>query len=106
MGVNLHLASTPTIGNNKNKGRGARKKKYGVTDLPFTHWDTDSRKWRTSFIPSLLAWAGTQVDPFGTNSQMAEEVTALWEHVYPVIVLNDERTSIVLSVVCTFPEPS
>jgi hypothetical protein len=103
MGVNLHAGSTSTTGNNNNNGpkhgTSSRKKKYAVSDLPFAHWDVDSRKWRTSFIPSLLAWAGTQGDPFGTNSQMTDEVTALWQRLYPAIVLNDARTSIVLSVV-------
>ena len=91
---------------NNNSGRGARKKKFGISDLPFTHWDKDSRKWRVSFVPLLLAWAGTQPDPFGTNSQMADEITTLWQHVYPAIVLNDTRLSVILSVVRTFPEPS
>jgi hypothetical protein len=121
MGINLHPpASTPTTRNrdgnlnnnicgtgenaNNNNGCGTRKRKYTVSDLPFGHWDVDSRKWRVCFVPSLLAWAGTQHDPFGTNSQMTDEVTALWKHVYPTIVLNDARMSIVLCVVCVFPE--
>ncbi|KAF8490335.1 hypothetical protein F5888DRAFT_1638128 [Russula emetica] len=103
MGVNLHAGSTSTTGNNNNNngpkhGTSSPKKKYAVSDLPFAHWDVDSRKWRTSFIPSLLAWAGTQGDPFGANSQMTDEVTALWQRLYLAIVLNDARTSIVLSV--------
>lgn len=103
MGVNLHPALAAKTGTNDNKVlKGARKRKYGVSDLPFTHWDIDSRKWRNYVVPSLLAWAGTQGDPFGTNSQMADEVTALWERAYPAIVLNDARKSIVLGVVRTF----
>jgi hypothetical protein len=129
MGVNLHPAAstlaTPTRANNtrtgrssssssnnnnnnnnnNSNGRGARKRKFGISDLPFVHWDVDSRKWRVSFIPLLLAWAGTQRDPFGTNSQMADEVTTLWECVYPAIVLNDARLAVILSVVRAFPEP-
>jgi hypothetical protein len=96
MGVNLHpAASTPATptranntrtgcsssssnnNNNNSNGRGACKREFGISDLPFVHWDVDSRKWRVSFIPLLLAWAGTQRDPFGTNSQMADEVTTL-----------------------------
>ena len=121
MNVNLHLAAstpaTPTTvndtnshrtgrSNNDNNGRGARKRKFGIPDLPFAHWDIDSRKWCISFVPLLLAWAGTQRDPFGTNSQMADEVAALWEHVYPAIVLNDTRLSVIISVVRMFPMPS
>ena len=95
------------MGNNSNNGRGSRtsRRKYAVSDLPFTHWDIDIRKWRAQFVPSLLAWAGTQGDPFGTNSQMDDEVTILWQRVYPAIVLNDTRKTIVLSVVRTFSQP-
>ena len=91
--------------NNNNNGRhgSTRKRKFGISDLPFVHWDMDSRKWRLSFVPSLLAWAGTQCDPFGTNSQMSDEVTMLWERIYPAIILDDTRTSVILSVVCIFP---
>jgi hypothetical protein len=113
MGVNLHLAAsnpstvTPTAANNTNNdGCGAHKRKFAISDLPFAHWDIDSRKWQVSFVPLLLAWARTQHNLFGTNGQMADEVTALWEHVYPAIVLNDMRLSVILSVVRTFPEPS
>jgi hypothetical protein len=36
---------------------------------------------------------------------MANEVTTLWERVYPAIVLNDARLAVILSVVRAFPEP-
>jgi hypothetical protein len=89
-----------------NDGHGTRtsRKKYAVSDLPFTHRDIDTRKWRTQFVPSLLAWAGTQGDPFGTNCQMSDEVTTLWQRIYPTIILNDTRKSIVLGVVRIFPQ--
>ena len=110
MGVSLSQASTPpTTGNNSNNGRGARttgRKKYAVSDLPFAHWDIDSHKWHNQFVPSLLAWAGTQGDPFGTNSQMVGEVATLWQRLYPAIILNDTRRCIILSVVRTFSRPS
>jgi hypothetical protein len=93
-------------GHSNNNEHGARRKKFGISDLPFTRRDIDSRKWRTSFVPSLIAWAGTQFDPFDTNSRMSDEVVALWKRVYPAIVLNDTRISVILSVVRTFPEPS
>lgn len=106
MGVNLHPALTAKTGTNDNKVlKGARKRKYGVSDLPFTHWDIDSRKWRNYVVPLLLAWAGTQGDPFGTNSQMVDEVVALWERAYPAIMLNDARKSILLGVVRMFWSP-
>jgi hypothetical protein len=119
MGVNLRPTTASTVaantgsshgrtgpGDNNNNGRhgATRKRKFGISDLPFAHWDLDSRKWRLSFVPSLLAWAGTQRDPFGTNSQMSDEVTALWERVYPAIILNDTRLSVIFSVVRTFPQ--
>lgn len=113
MGVNISQVSQPSTpmaksGNDSNNSNnhGTRKKKYAVSDLPFSKWSIDSRKWRTHFVPLLIAWAGTQEDPFGTNSQMANKVTALWQRIYPAIVLNDARTVIILAVVCTSSLPS
>jgi hypothetical protein len=102
MAVNLcQLASTLPTRSNGHDGHGARtgKKRLGVSDLPFADWNVDSRNWRTQFLPSLLAWAGTQRDPFGTKSQMHDEVTAIWERIFPAIVLDDARKLSVLRVV-------
>lgn len=112
MAVNLCQASTLTTRSNvHDASHGARtgKKRHGISDLPFAHWNVDSRKWRIQFVPSLLAWAGAQGDPFGTNSQMVDEVAVIWQRIYPAIVLDDTKKYIVLRIVrtfVTFPSPN
>ncbi|KAI0282251.1 hypothetical protein BC826DRAFT_1110850 [Russula brevipes] len=82
---------------------GLRKPKYTISDLPFPYGSlevTQSRRtlWRTKFIPSLLDWAGSRKDPFGTNSQMANVVMSIWEQVFPHITLQEQGFEIVLRV--------
>jgi len=89
------------------------KMRYTQVDLPFppVHVIECLYRWRTSFLPSLLSWAGAQDDPFGTNCRLAavsfsEEVVKIWERVYPDIPLlddSDNSTLIVLCVVCPLP---
>jgi hypothetical protein len=55
--------------------------------------------WRTQFVPSLLDWAGSCDDPFGTNSQMDDVVKSIWKKVFPHITLQEQGTIIVLRVV-------
>ena len=95
---------------NKHAGQGVRRPKYAIADLPFQPCSTEAihqrrTLWRLQFVPSLLDWAGSCFDPFGTNSQMEETVTSIWKCVFPQIALNKEGTEIVLHVVCT-PSPT
>ncbi|KAI9429346.1 hypothetical protein H4582DRAFT_2089464 [Lactarius indigo] len=64
-------------------------KKAMVADLPFPD-RKNSRIWRKSFVPLLIAWAGSQLDPFGTNSKEAREIlTGVAEN-----MLNNWRSNI------------
>jgi hypothetical protein len=91
--------------------RRTTKLRYTQADLPFPRdRDSDGQggdyllRWRTSFLPSLLSWAGAQDDPFGTNCRLsmnfATEVANIWARVYPESTLDDDGKWIVLSVVC------
>lgn len=79
----------------------ARKPRYSITDLPFPE---DSSVyiivWRKNYVPSLISWAGTLEDPFGTNCQMEDQVIKLWKEIFPNIhpLL---KASLNLSVVLT-----
>ena len=92
--------------------RPSKKMRYTQADLPFPPVRIIEclYRWRTSFLPCLLSWAGTQEDPFGTNCRLAgvsfsEEVVKIWERIYPDIPLDDSDDSmlIVLCVVCPLP---
>jgi hypothetical protein len=76
------------------------KKRYTVADLPFSGGSKDIHIWRKTFIPLLIAWAGTQEDPFGTNCQMEGEIMDAWKHAFPYIILDVARDyEILLNVV-------
>ncbi|KAF8494348.1 hypothetical protein F5888DRAFT_1908221 [Russula emetica] len=57
-----------------------------------------SQTWRRVFIPNLLAWAGSQDDPFGANAGVHSEVTGIWKHVFPSIPLKDADMDILVYV--------
>ena len=109
-------ASTGSHSGSTGDGRPVRhpskKMRYTQADLPFppTRIIECLFRWQTSFLPSLISWAGAQDDPFGTNSRLAaasfsEEVVKIWECIFPDIPLDDsdDNTLIVLGVVCPLP---
>ena len=77
------------------------KQWFAVADLPFPHGGSYIQTWCKTFIPNLLAWAGSRDDPFGANSQVHLEVTKIWEHVFPHIQLKETNMDILIYVVCS-----
>ena len=53
--------------------------KYMVSDLPFPGGKT--HYWHKYFVPCLVAWAGSQDDPFGTNNGVRTEAVCIWGRV-------------------------
>ena|SRR6267154_6215122 len=80
-----------------------RKQRYTVADLPFPRGGRYTQIWHKVFVPNLLAWAGSQDDPFGSNGQVHTEVTNIWKHVFPSIPLKDTDMDILIYVVCSYP---
>ena len=82
-------------------GRRVKKVKYSFSLLPFPHGVanmTYTREWRKSFKPTLIHWAATLEDPFGTNALMEDIITDLWKTVFPSIaneVVGGNREAIV-----------
>ena len=72
---------------------------YTVADLPFPGGGNHRRIWGKDFRRSLLSWAGSQEDPFGTNGRMHQEISRIWERLYPDIKLDAEKMGIVVYVV-------
>ena len=73
------------------------RQKFMVSDLPFPGGRT--AYWRKYFVPPLIAWAGSQVDPFGTNNNIGSEATRLWKTVLPTIILEQRHCDILTGVV-------
>ncbi|SRR6266702_6906855 len=104
MGVKLKwVAATMSTGHAlllEGDQKHSRRQRYTVADLPFPGGSKDLHIWQKSFIPSLLGWAGTQEDPFGTNCQMEGEIVNVWKRTFPSITLDkDNCHEIVQSVV-------
>jgi hypothetical protein len=57
-----------------------------------------TRDWRKFFKPTLIHWAATLEDPFGTNAVMENVVKEVWKMVFPSIadeVDGDSREAII-----------
>ncbi|KAF8807979.1 hypothetical protein BYT27DRAFT_7211610 [Phlegmacium glaucopus] len=78
-----------------------KKEKYTVSSLPFPQGSAACpfvKKWRKTFKPTLIQWASTMEDPFGTNSVMDTVVEQIWTHTFPDILMDvtsDSRAAII-----------
>ena len=69
-------------------GRRVKKEKYTLASLPFPRGAesmTYTREWRKSFKPTIIHWAATLKDPFGTNAVMGDIIKEVWSTVFPSI---------------------
>jgi hypothetical protein len=90
----------------RDKNSRRRKQRYTVADLPFPRGGKYTQIWRKTFVPNLLAWAGSRDDPFGANGRLHTEVANIWERVFPSIGLKDTDMDILIYVVCSYPSTS
>lgn len=101
--INVRVVETPVTGKGAS-GKRTRKEKYSVASLPFPTGtvELNKKKWRRSFKTTLIHWAATQDDPFGTNAIMDNEVKVIWKLVFPSLLFDDddERWEPILHVVC------
>ena|ERR1700733_90704 len=67
------------------KKQRSKKEKYTNAHLPFppSRGGACMQKWRKDFKSSIIGWAGTTEDPFGTNSILDDPVKQVWKEVYP-----------------------
>ena len=77
----------------------ARKPRYTVPDLPFPPGGKHLQLWCKAYVPALIAWAGSQNDPFGANGQMDTEITVIWQRIYPALLLSSKSYEILQHVV-------
>jgi hypothetical protein len=76
-----------------------RKQRYTIADLPFPRGGKYTQYWRKIFVPNLLAWAGSQDDPFGANARVHLELANIWKRVFPDITLKETDMDILTYVV-------
>ena len=81
--------------------RRIRKIRYTFSSLPFPRGAAGTsytHDWRKSFKSTLIHWAATLEDPFGTNAIMEDIVEEIWKLVFPSIaneVDGDSREAII-----------
>src|SRR6266851_8620717 len=75
----------------------ARKQRYKVSHLPLP--PGVSQSWKSIFIPPLLAWAGSQENPWGLSDFLRAEVVNIWGRVYPQYPLRETDIHIMVKVV-------
>ena len=102
MGVTVNLKSIAMMnpGSRDPRQKNIRKARATLMDLPLPRTGRHLQIWRRNFVPLLIGWAGSQVDPFGTNCQIDGTVSSMWERVFPDIEITDEDMKIVVAVVC------
>jgi hypothetical protein len=84
-----------------------KKEKYTLASLPFPRGAesmTYTREWRKSFKPTLIQWAATLEDPFGSNAVMGDIITEVWMATFPsianeVVVGSQSRPAIIHLVI-------
>jgi hypothetical protein len=57
--------------------RGLGRQKFMVSDLPFPGGKT--QYWQKYSIPPLIAWAGSQSDPFSTKLGVRSKAVIVWK---------------------------
>ena len=81
--------------------RRVKKIRYTFSSLPFPRGAASTsytREWRKSFKSTLIHWAATLEDPFGTNAVMEDVVAEIWKLVFSSIaneVDGDSREAII-----------
>ncbi|EIM87671.1 uncharacterized protein STEHIDRAFT_130987 [Stereum hirsutum FP-91666 SS1] len=69
------------------------KQRWTQAHLPFPGGQpgaTCMRVWRNQFQCTLIHWAGSKGDPFGTNSLVGEAVDKIWPVLYSQLPLDEE----------------
>jgi hypothetical protein len=97
--VNLQTIATIKTGSRDPKQKVGRKKRPTLLDLPLPRDSQYIQMWCKKFIPLLISWAGSQLDPFSTNGRIDHIVTSVWKHVYSDIEINPLEMDIVVIVV-------
>jgi hypothetical protein len=90
------------------EGRCVKKIRYNISSLPFPRGASSTsyaRDWRKVFKLTLIHWAATLEDPFGTNAVMENIVAEIWKEVFPSIAKEVDGSSCdaIMHVVRPYP---
>lgn len=100
MGVRTEDVSVTTV--DQGRPQRVRKETYTTAALPFpsSHITRYLDRWRKDFRSTLLDWAGTGENPYGTNTIMRQAVKQTWYEVFPELKVKWKSDSnVILGVV-------
>ncbi|KAH8981457.1 hypothetical protein EDB86DRAFT_2834871 [Lactarius hatsudake] len=98
MSVTIRPGTTTSKRSQDPKPKSARRLRPTVMDLPLPRTGRRLHNWRKKFVPLLISWAGSQVDPFGTNGRIDGAIASVWKRVYNDIVISDAEMDVVVLV--------
>lgn len=98
MGIQLNTTRSSWTGDIIRERKQDAGTRIRLDDLPFGQGG--GRRWRQEYIPSLIAWAGSQDDPFAINHSVREEMVKIWECVFPSCQLRDNNLNNLEKMVC------
>ncbi|KAF8873126.1 hypothetical protein BD779DRAFT_1805320 [Infundibulicybe gibba] len=77
-----------------------KKEKYTLASLPFDRDEATAliQTWRKSFKPTLIQWAATLEDPFGSNSLMDDIIEDIWKRIFPDIAITAKSRPAIIDV--------
>ncbi|KAF8871509.1 hypothetical protein BD779DRAFT_1478177, partial [Infundibulicybe gibba] len=84
--------ATPAVG---------KKGSYTTNSLPLPSGPGNEiylQKWKKMLQPTLISWASTIDDPFGTNSQMNQVIFDLWATIYPTVGIDGPGHDVITEV--------
>lgn len=86
-----------------------RREKPVVAQLPLPPTAEHQQRWQKQFRQTLIEWAASQSDPFGTNGMLTNRIVmGIWDNVYPDVYIggveNDRERNlgILISLVSDF----
>ena len=81
----IKIKDVPVVKTEPGKKHRIKKEQYTNNHLPFPPEKIGAymKRWRKSFKPTIISWAATIEDPFGTNSVMGRAVRQSWHEVFP-----------------------
>ncbi len=84
-----------------------KAEKYNLSHLPFPSADRSERlmRWKTVYRATLIAWASTLGDPFGSGTVIDGAVNKIWVEVFPeyTSLLRDAETRKPIVSLVRFP---
>ena len=102
MGVTIRklLVAMMKTGSKDPKQKSAWKLRPTVSNLPLQQISGYIQDGCKKFVPLLISWARSQIDPFATNGHIDGAFKIVWKCIYTDLPLDNVELDTVIIVVC------